>query len=109
MSCCCRKKPSAEEYTADQLEKLKLKVKIYSDQQITRFNIVRNVAYAMNELKDKKLKGTTKRDLVVAAIKQFLVAGSFPEEIVDDLVKSFIDDIFISFKKLFIRGCCRPS
>lgn len=106
--CCCGKKDQ-EEYTMEQIERLRLKVKIYSDGKINRFNIIRNIAYAMNEIKAKNIDGKTKQEIVMNIIKEFLEKGVFPEELLDDLIKNFIDDIYISFKKLFAKGCCRKK
>lgn len=104
-SCCC-KKTSLNEYTLQQSELLRIKVKAYSDGKINRYNIIRHISYCMTQLISAKLRGSTKKGIVISIIKEFLDPTTFPEEVVDKLIDNFIDDIHLSFSKIFKKGRC---
>lgn len=104
-SCCCKKK-SLEDYKHEQLELLRSKAVAYSAGKITRYNIIRHISYCMTQLINAKLKGATKKELVVIIIKDLLEPSAFPPELADKIIENFIDDIHLSFSKLFKGKCC---
>jgi uncharacterized protein with von Willebrand factor type A (vWA) domain len=104
-SCCC-KKTNKEEYEMHQIENLREKVMAYSDRKIDRYNIVRNISFAMLEIAKKKIKGETKKEIVANIICEFLDPNAFPQEMARTIIENFIDDLYASFRKLFKRGCC---
>lgn len=107
MGCCCCKKKDPEAFELHQIEKLRAKVQAYvGDEKINRYNIVRNIAFGMQEIAKKKLAGESKKKIVADIIIEFLDVNAFPPEIVRMMVENIIDDLYTSFRKLFRRSCC---
>jgi DNA modification methylase len=103
---CCYCKKDKEAYEFHETETLHEKVKAYSDSNINRYNIIRNISFGMKELANKSLDGETKKSILTTTIKEFLDPNSFPVELVEKIIDNFIEDIYLSFKKEFKRRCC---
>ena len=100
------KKDKKLDYEVRQAEKLHEKVKAYSSGEIDRYNIVRNLSYAMQEIAKKKLSGSKKKEIVRDVVMKLLNPNSFPAELIDTMIDNFIEDIYTSFTKTFTRGRC---
>lgn len=107
MGQCC-KKESREDYEFNENEMIREKIKIYSggEGEINRYNLVRNVAFAMKEMKKKKLPGEAKKKMVAGAIKEHMHPNSYPEGMMEKMIENVIDDVYLSFKKEFKKRCC---